>query len=227
VRAGASIVVMGEARYDGHAAWYDAIATSDLGLSARRVVIRLLGSGGGALLDVGCGGGSHAVAFAELGWRVAGVDISEDQLRLARERGVDAHHGRAEELPFRDESFDAAVSMWTHTDVDDFAAQAREVARVLRPGSPLVYLGAHPCFVGPHSRFVPDEGLPALQPGYRRTGRFTAPHSPNGIRARVGATHLPLASFLQTFVDAGFRLERVEEPGDREFPYILALRWRR
>ncbi len=179
------------------------------------------------MLDVGCGGGSHAIAFAELGWKVTGVGVSEDQLRIARARGVDAHHGRAEELPFEDESFDAAVSMWTHTDVEDFEAAAREIARVLRSRAPFVYFGAHPCFVGPHSRFLPDEGLPALHPGYRRTGRFSDAHSPDGIRARVGATHLPLALFLQTFVDTGFRLERIEEPGAREYPYVLALRWRR
>jgi hypothetical protein len=44
---------------------------------------------------------------------------------------------------------------------------------------------------------------------------------------RVGAAHLPLGSFLQTFVDAGLRLERIEEPEEREYPIGLALRWRR
>jgi SAM-dependent methyltransferase len=128
-----------------------------------------------------------------------------------------------------DASFDAAVSMWTHTDVTDFAAEAREIARVLRPGSPFVYFGAHPCFVGPHSRFLAGEGLPELHPRYRETAYYRNGPGirPDGIRARVGATHLPLALFLQTFVDANFRLERIEEPGDREYPYALALRWRR
>ncbi len=120
---------MGEARYDGHAEWFDLIATSELGLFSRRTVIELLGSGPGALIDVGCGGGSHAVAFAELDWIVTGVDVSEDQLRLAHARGVDTRLGRAEELPFADASFDAAVSMWTHTDVDDFGAEATRGSR--------------------------------------------------------------------------------------------------
>lgn len=221
---------MSEARYDGHAEWFDReFATSELGLFGRAVVLDLLGQGKGALLDVGCGGGSHAVAFAELGWTVTGIDISGDQVRLARERGVDARVGSAEALPLADACFDAAVSMWTHTDVDDFLAEAQEVARVLRPGSPFVYFGAHPCFVGPHSEFVAAQGLPTLHSGYRETRRYTeAPGiSAEGLRGRVGATHLPLAFFLQAFVDAGFRLERIEEPGDREYPYVLALRWRR
>jgi hypothetical protein len=106
---------------------------------------------------------------------------------------------------------------------------ARELARVLQPGAPLVYLGAHPCFVGPHSRFFAAEGVPTLHPGYRTSGRYTdAPGvNPDGLRAKVGATHLPLGAFLGTFLDAGLTLEHLEEPGEREYPYQLALRWRR
>lgn len=218
------------ARYDGVAEWYDReLATSELGLSARRLAMLLLGQGTGGLLDLGCGGGSHALAFAELGWSVTGVDVSEEQVHLARERGVDAVLGHAEQLPFEDDTFDAATSMWTHTDIDDFPAALRELARVLRPGAPFVYLGVHPCFVGPHSRFVAAQGVPTLHPGYRVLGRYTdAPGiSPEGLRAKVGATHVPLGVFLQSFLDAGFALERFEEPGDREYPYSVALRWRR
>jgi SAM-dependent methyltransferase len=133
------------------------------------------------------------------------------------------------ELPFAAASFDAAVSMWTHTDVDDFPAAVREIARVLRPGAPFVYLGAHPCFVGPHARFVAGEGIPALYGGYRTTGRYDDGPSitPEGVRARVGATHLPLGLYLSTFLDVGLSLEHIEEPGEREYPYQLALRWRR
>lgn len=189
---------MSEARYDGHADWYDReLATSELGLFGCRTVRELLGPGPGALLDVGCGGGSHAVAFARLGWTVTGVGVAEDQLRLARARGIDARLGRAEELPFADASFDAAVSMWTHTDVDDFATATTEVARVLRPGAPFVYFGAHPCFVGPHSEFVAAQGMPTLHSGYRKRARYSeAPGiSADGLRGRVGASHLRSGSF--------------------------------
>jgi SAM-dependent methyltransferase len=220
----------GVARYDGIAEWYDReLADSELGRSARAVVLRLLGDGPGRLLDVGCGGGSHAAAVAERGWDVTGVDVSEDQLRLARGRGVEVVRTDAAELPFGDASFDAAISIFTHTDVDDFAAILREAARVLRAGAPLVYLGVHPCFVGPHSRFVATEGVPALHPGYRDAGRYDeAPGiTPGGLRVKVGAVHLPLGPFVQAFLDAGFALERFEEPGTRPYPGIVALRCRR
>jgi SAM-dependent methyltransferase len=219
------------ARYDDVAEWYDATLSGDSPLAQlpRETAIRLLGPPGGRLLDVGCGGGSHTVALAAAGWETVGIDPSEEQLRLARRRGCEVVRGRAESLPFPDSSFDAAVSLWTHTDVDDWPAAVREIRRVVRSGGAFVYFGVHPCFVGPHSLFVEGRGVPELHPGhYRVAGRYEeAPGiSPSGLRARVGASHLPLADFLQSFLDAGFALEQVEEPGARDFPIALALRCR-
>src|SRR2546430_4739784 len=220
---------MDRARYDDVAEWYDAeFATTDLGLSARKVVLRLLGDGPGRLLDVGCGGGAHAVAFAERGWTVTGTDVSGAQLELARARGAEVVEADAAALPFEDASFDAVVSMFTHTDLADFAAVMRETARVLRPAGPLVYLGVHPCFVGPHA-FVHDRDVPELSPGYRDTSyRTEAPGIwSEGIRSKVGATHLPLGLFLQTFLDAGLVLGHAEEPEGRDYPPAVALGARR
>ena len=220
---------MGKARYDDVAEWYDAeFATTELGLSARRIVLRLLGDGPGRLLDVGCGGGAHALAFAERSWTVTGVDVSRAQLDLAHARGVEAVEADATALPFANETFDAAVSMFTHTDMDDFAGAIGEIARVLRPGAALVYLGVHPCFVGPHA-FVHDRDVPELHPGYRDTSyRTEAPGIwSEGIRSKVGAWHLPLGPFLHVFLDAGLVLERFEEPEGRDYPHIVALRARR
>src|SRR5262252_4565155 len=113
---------MGRPRYDGVADWYDANLSGESPLAAmpRETALRLLGPLAGRLLDVGCGGGSHTAAFGAEGWGVVGIDISESQLELARERGCEVVQGRAESLPFEDASFDAVVSMWTHTDVDDW-----------------------------------------------------------------------------------------------------------
>jgi SAM-dependent methyltransferase len=224
----ASIDGVSGARYDGIAGWYESTLLGDA--TVPDAALRLLGPGPGRLLDIGCGTGFHSALFADAGWSVVGVDPSEDQLQLARARGLDVVRGHGEELPFGDGEFDAVVSTWTHTDVDDFAAVCREAARVLRRGGPFAYAGTHPCFVGPHSLFVAGEGVPELHTGwYRRAGRYEdAPGvSPQGLRAKVGATHLPLAELLQAFLDAGFTLERVEEPGARDFPIVIALRWRR
>ena len=223
----ASIGAVTRARSDGLADWYESTLLGDP--LVPDTALWLLGAGPGRLLDVGCGTGFHTVRFVEAGWSVVGIDPSDDQLRRARERGLEVISGRGEELPFGDGDFDAAVSLWTHTDVDDFAAVCREIARVLKHGSPLVYVGAHPCFVGPHSRFTAAEGSPVLHPGYRRTGRYSEGPGvrPDGLRVKVGATHLPLGLFVESFLDAGFALEAFREGSEREYPHVVAMRWRR
>jgi SAM-dependent methyltransferase len=220
------------ARYDGIADWYDGeFQPAPLESETWEVLTRLLGEPDGSLLDVGCGTGGHAAGLAGLGWDVTGVDVSEDMLRRAAEKGVRTVHADAASLPFEHAAFDAAISVFTNTDVDDLAAVLRELARVLRPDGSLVYVAVHPCFVGPHSVYDPERGTPELHPGwYRRAGRYSeAPGiwRESGVRIRVGATHLPLGLFLQAFLDAGLRLERIEELEEREYPFGLALRCRR
>lgn len=223
---------MTTARYDGLAEWYD----EELGPFVERSlpdVRELLGTGTGRCLDLACGTGIVSETVAALGWQVVGVDVSADQLRVARERlgaGAELVEADATALSFADGSFDAAISTFTHTDLDDFAGALREVARVLRPGAPFVYLGLHPCFVGPHSAFARAEGIPDLHTGYLESRRyFEAPGilNPEGLRARVGALHLPLGALVRAFLDAGLALERFEERAGDEYPAVLALRWRR
>jgi len=219
-----------DARYDGLADWYAQFrpTVSEEELSALE---RLLGPGDGRCLDVACGTGLPTEAVAGLGWAVVGVDVSADLLEVARTRGLEVHQAPADDLPFEDGSFDAAVSVLTHTDVDGFAEAVGEVARVLKPAAPFVYIGVHPCFVGPHSVFVAAEGVPELHDGYRPSRRYdsSAPGvaNPDGVRARVGGVHLTLHDFFAAFTDAGFRIERFEEISERGYPHVIALRARR
>ena len=219
------------ARYDGLAEWYDEFIRST-GLTPLELgtLERLLGEGRGRCLDLGCGTGVALPALARLGWSVVGVDVSADQLRLAAERaGALAEElvlTDAAALPFADASFDAVVSLFTHTDFEDAGAVFREVARVLRAGGRLVYVGPHPCFLSPTVERRTDAPH-LLHDGYRRRGWwYEAPGfrlGREGVRGRVGFNHLPLADFLNALLDAGLRLERVEEPGDDDYPLSLAL----
>jgi hypothetical protein len=73
------------ARYDGYAGWYDA----NLGPivdAAGRELLALLGSGPGRCLDLAGGTGVNLPRLTEADWSVVGVDLSSDQLRIARER---------------------------------------------------------------------------------------------------------------------------------------------
>jgi SAM-dependent methyltransferase len=221
---------MGEARYDGYAEWYEEFRPA-MSADELDALQRLLGRGEGRCLDLGCGTGLAAAAVTELGWSVVGVDISKDLLAAAASRGVEVLEASADALPFENGSFDAAVSFWTHTDIDDFPTAMREAARVLRPNAAFVYVGCHPCFVGPHSVFVGAVSVPEFHPGYRPTRRYDASApgvaNPDGVRARVGGVHLTLHDFFDAFSTAGLRVERFEELGDRDYPHIVALRARK
>ena len=96
------------------------------------------------VLDVPCGTGRHSAGLVARGHTVAGLDISERVLEVARAAvpGADFRHGDMRELPWADESFDAVLNLWTafgyfETQADDERVLA-EFARVLRPGGRVI-----------------------------------------------------------------------------------------
>ncbi len=83
------------------------------------------------VLDVGCGAGHTALAFAARVASVVAYDLTPAMLRLANVRFECAN---AERLPFPDASFDVVTSRLAAHHVSDPAAMVAEVARVLVPG---------------------------------------------------------------------------------------------
>jgi SAM-dependent methyltransferase len=206
-------------RYDGHAEWYDEFFSrygyGDLTdpTSNASHLVRLLGKGSGLCLDLGCGGGLHHAAITSTGRTVVGVDISTDQLRVARRRTENLTRARAGAVPFSDASFQTVISTYLHTDIDDIAPVFAEARRVLEDGGKFVYLGVHPCFWG---HFVENPGLTEriIHPGYLETGWIDSPYlrMPEGLRARVGARHVTVSELINAVVAAGLRIVKLEEP---------------
>lgn len=93
---------------------------------------------GDRVLDVGCGTGVLARAAARrvtAGGSVAGLDVNEDMLAIARRcDDVAWHVGAAEELPFADASFDRVVSQFAAMFFIDRSAAVHDMARVVRSG---------------------------------------------------------------------------------------------
>ena len=89
-------------------------------------------------LDAGCGPGALATALVErLGTaRVHAVDPSEQFVEACRERlpGVNVVVAGAEDLPFDDGGFDAALSQLVVNFMRDPETGVREMSRVTRPG---------------------------------------------------------------------------------------------
>ncbi|MEV0277409.1 methyltransferase domain-containing protein [Streptomyces sp. NPDC050610] len=108
---------------------------------------RLAAAPGRRLLDVGCGTGRPALRIARAtGARVSGISVSEPDIDLARTRAdasaladrVDFRYADACALPFESASFDGAWAIESMMHISDRAAALTEIARTLRPGSPLV-----------------------------------------------------------------------------------------
>jgi SAM-dependent methyltransferase len=94
--------------------------------------------GGQRVLDVGCGPGAlTSELVARLGASaVAAVDPSGSFVAAARARhpGVDVQRASAEQLPFRDRTFDAALAQLVVHFMSDPVAGLAEMARVTRSG---------------------------------------------------------------------------------------------
>jgi SAM-dependent methyltransferase len=191
----------------------------------RTSVVARLGPGPGSCLDVGCGTGLAIPLLQQAGWEVTAVDSSADQLAGAQATEATLIQADAHELPFADGSFDAAISVLTHTDFDDAGLAFREIARVLAPGATFVYGGVHPAFGSPSAQALED-GTTLLHPGYRDEAWHTVSRDPDkpGIRSRVGVNHIMLSTLFTNLLDAGFTITALAEPGERDPPLFLVLR---
>jgi SAM-dependent methyltransferase len=213
------------ARYDSHVDWYDEFAATESFVELRDHAVALLGVPRGRCLDLGCGTGLALPLLEAAGWEVTGVEVSAGQLTRALDRGANVMQADAHALPFEDGSFDAVVSILTHTDFDDVRTAFAEAARVLRSGGVFVYAGVHPVFASPFA-LPQEDGTTVFQPGYRITAWYTVSRYPDrpGIRSRVGVNHIPLADLFNAVLDTGLVLTRVDEPRDEDPPLTIALR---
>jgi demethylmenaquinone methyltransferase/2-methoxy-6-polyprenyl-1,4-benzoquinol methylase len=165
------------------------------------------------VLDVATGTAGVALQLAQrTPGRVVGVDLTEAMLRrggenVARDqRGnrVQLAAGRAEQLPFPDEAFDALTFTYLLRYVADPAATLAELARVLKPGAPIASLE----FCVPPNRFwrawwwlytrgvLPAAGGLAGRSWFR-VGRFLGPSISEYYRRH------PLSATVATWREAG------------------------
>lgn len=107
---------------------------------------------GDQMLDAGCGSGQFALALAERGASVTGVDLSPEMIRLAEANALRMalpeaiawEVGPVDRLPLPDASVDAVHARMVLPFVPDIPAALREFRRVLRPGDRLLASTAGP-----------------------------------------------------------------------------------
>jgi ubiquinone/menaquinone biosynthesis C-methylase UbiE len=146
-------------------------------------------SAGMRVLDVGCGPGglTHELAARVGEDHVAAVDPSPPFAAANRERHprADVRDATAEDLPFDDGSFDAALSSLVIAFMRDADAGAREMARVTRPGG----------VVAECMWDIPGGGMTMLST-FWRAARTVEPDA-QGEEARVGFHEGEIAAVLE------------------------------
>jgi len=185
----------------------------------RFLVSRVNAIPGSWVLDAASGTGLVARELARKNLRVTALDPSRAMVR----RGVDAVRaegledrirfvgGRAEQLPFADETFDAVTFTYLLRYVADPAATVEELVRVLRPGGVMASLEFHvPQEAWAHAGWwlhtravMPVIGW-AVSPGWHRTGRFLG-RDVSGFYRRF-----PLPVQVRWWQEAGMRRVRTK-----------------
>ncbi|MGZ4459480.1 MAG: class I SAM-dependent methyltransferase [Nocardioidaceae bacterium] len=125
----------------------------------------------------------EAVEPSDLSWKLAGKRLDATTVSVRR-AGLDG-----QQLPFEDDSFDAALSTWTLCTIPDAAAALTELRRVLKPGATLHFV---------EHGLAPDEKV-------RRMQRRIEPLN----KKMIGGCHLT-RQIVELITSAGFTIKEVD-----------------
>lgn len=108
------------------------------------------------VIDFGCGEGTNTRAFARLGARVTGIDLSARMIEHGRKTeeadplGIGYHvTSYSDHCGMPDASYDAVLSTMALMDGPDLPGTMQEAYRLLRPGGFILFSVVHPCFITP------------------------------------------------------------------------------
>lgn len=184
--------------------------------------------------EVGCGSGHQTLHILRRGGNVVGVDLSEEMLREARQKVIDAGYagraefviGTAEDLPLAERAFDAAVICGSLHHFADPARALLKVSKALKPQGKLYLLEPHKS----PARFIFDWTMrrwPLWQEEANddplfEAGQFRAWLKAGGIDCRIRySTYLPPHLF---YVVNGAKGDFLLSSTDRFFGSIPGLR---
>lgn len=203
------------AAYDEWATLYDTNDNPTRDLSARVLREQSFALKGAAVLEIGCGTGLNTTWLAERAAHVTAVDFSEGMLRKASQRVGSANvtfqvHDITKPWPFKEEAYDLAVASLVLEHVEALGPIFQEAHCVLKPKG-LFYI----------SELHPYRQLQGSQAKYER------PDTREEVR--VLAFQHPVSAFVNSGLDAGFALERLNEWQTEEdpIPRLLTLLFRR
>jgi SAM-dependent methyltransferase len=192
--------------------------------------LRLLGDlRGRHVLELGCGGGQCCLDFARRGAECIGVDLADAQIAHARDLlayeqsqmpgdALSVTFHRAEMLEFLrrqpEGTFDLVFSAYAFSYVDALAEVFHECRRVLRsPQGLLVFSLDHPF----SERTVCEDGKVLLEGSYFDQGGEAWEWEHGAAeRTPLYSYRRTLSTYVRLLAEAGFHIERMEEPEPTE-----------
>ncbi|MFC1682520.1 class I SAM-dependent methyltransferase [Nanoarchaeota archaeon] len=176
--------------------------------------LKLLGEiKGKTVLEIGCGGAQCGIALAKKGAKVTGIDISETQLKFAKDladkNGVDIQFYQGDVVSLKQigsDSQDIVFSSWALLYVNDLKTCFKEVQRVLKKGGIFVFSTTHPFWA------VFDKEKMAMKRSYLETGAVREQWK-KGIFV---AYHHKISDIINALIGAELIIEKVIEPDSRK-----------
>jgi ubiquinone/menaquinone biosynthesis C-methylase UbiE len=167
------------------------------------------------VIDLGCGEGRFGRMLAERGAEVVGIDFMPLFVEHANAHRVGSETclvGDMSDLSrFEDASFDLAVSYVTLVDVRDFRPVVREAYRMLRPGGRFVIANLQPMATAGNG-WLKDEQRNKL---HFKLDNYFDEGGPREMPMCGGVVinyHHSLSAYINSFLEAGFRLQGIREP---------------
>ncbi len=189
----------GSLSFDGLVELYDETRVYDPGCFAaalEAMVERFPPAQFGRLFEPGIGTGRIAIPLAERGYRVTGVDISEEMLlalqrrlaALGRPLAVCSSKADATRLPFADGVFDLAVAVHLFYFIAEWRRAACELMRVLRGDGAIILLHTGTGMEIPelnerYKALCEEQGCPIAATGVRSTAEVVAYYEGLGCTA--------------------------------------------
>lgn len=170
---------------------------------------------GKRVADLGCGFGWASRMMREQGASsVLGIDLSHRMIERARAETSDAaieyRIADLESLELPEGSFDFVFSSLAFHYVRDFGRLVGVIRDALASGGQLVFTIEHPIYMAPaNPRWIVDEDGRRTWPvdGYGLEGERRTDWFVEGVIKH----HRTIGTTLNTLLDAGFELQRVEE----------------